>query len=331
MNGDPMSSLDRFRVTVLASPLLRYMSVPGLRGKGILLRSVLPAILPSRPASFRLVRPGGTTVRLQYRDVLGIAALAYGGFEDAECRLMLELALPGSVAMDVGANVGIHAIPLASRLAPGRLIAVEPLQQNAERLLANALLNDIDNIDLHVVSAGPSPGTVQIHLARDDAFASTGQVLRHWDGEQTASVEQTTLDALWETAGCPAVSLVKIDVEGEEAGVLLGAIRLLSQERPAILAEANTPEELGNVTRILDRYGYQRVPVEGFEPWNHLFLGRTAALSEDAASPGPVGTLPVEAPDAQIDHQVDHPAMREPAHPLNDGSGRRRTHRGRLV
>jgi FkbM family methyltransferase len=185
---------------------------------------------------------------------------------------MLELARPGSAAIDVGANVGIHAIPLASRLAPGKLIAVEPLQRNAERLLANAQLNGIVNIDLHVVAAGPSPGTVNLHLARDDAFASTAQVLRHWDGEQVAPVEQTTLDLLWETAGRPAISLVKIDVEGGEAGVLVGAVRLLSRDRPAILVEANTPDALSNVTRVLDGHGYHPAPGEGFESWNHLFL-----------------------------------------------------------
>jgi FkbM family methyltransferase len=200
---------------------------------------------------------------------------------------MLDLAIPGSVAIDVGANVGIHAIPLASKLAPGKLIAVEPLQRNAGRLLANALLNGIENLDLHVVAAGPSPGRVSLHLARDDAFASTAQVLRHWEGERVATVEQTTLDILWESTGRPAVSLVKIDVEGGEAGVLLGAARLLSRDRPAVVVEANSSEALDRVTRVLDGHGYHRVPSEGFEPWNHLFLAGAAASRGDAMTSVP--------------------------------------------
>ena len=267
-----MSGLDRLRL-VLARPFLRYLTRAGIsRGKGFIMRRVLPAILPQPPASFSLARPGGTTVQLHYGEVLGIAALVHGGFEDAECRRMLELAIPGTTAIDVGANVGIHTIPLARRLAPGTVIAIEPLEANAERLQANAALNALANVDLHVVAAGSSLGLVDLHLANDGAFVSTGHVVEHRAAGSLITVSQTTLDGLWESAGHPAVSLIKIDVEGEEVGVMLGAEELLSKARPAIVAEASTPEALNDVSLALARHGYRRVAAEGFEPWNHLFL-----------------------------------------------------------
>ncbi|MEX0631020.1 MAG: FkbM family methyltransferase [Chloroflexota bacterium] len=272
-----MRKVDYIRL-ILARPLLAYQSTAGItRGKGFIQRSILPRILPQPPASFILVRPGGTRIRLQYRELLGIAALVSGRFEDAECRRMLELAVPGSVAFDVGANVGIHTVPLASRMAPGKVIAVEPLPQNAERLRANAALNAILNIDIHVVAAGEKTGKVNLHLANDAAYGSTGQIAEHREIGSAIAVEQSTLDALWEAAGRPRVSLIKIDVEGEESGVLLGASRLLSHERPAIVAEANTPRALTELSQTLARYGYQKAPAPGFEEWNHLFLPRLEA------------------------------------------------------
>jgi FkbM family methyltransferase len=292
VDRDPLKGLDRVRL-LLARPFLHYLSGTGIsRGKGFITRRILPGILPQPPTSFSLVRPGGTRIRLLYGEVLGIAALVHGGFEDAECRRMLELAMPGTVAIDAGANVGIHTIPLASRLAPGMVIAVEPLQGNAERLLANASLNAIVNIDLHVVAAGSSPGLVNLHLASDGAFVSTGQVVEHRAVGSAVKVEQTTLDVLWETAGRPAVSLIKVDVEGEETGVMLGAKRLLSQERPAIVAEASTPEALSKFSLTLAPHGYRRVPAEGFQPWNHLFLaGLDRNEGENAETLAPGATL----------------------------------------
>jgi FkbM family methyltransferase len=172
------------------------------------------------------------------------------------------------------------------------VIAVEPLQGNAERLLANASLNAIVNIDLHVVAAGSSPGLVNLHLASDGAFVSTGQVVEHRAVGSAVKVEQTTLDVLWETAGRPAVSLIKVDVEGEETGVMLGAKRLLSQERPAIVAEASTPEALSKFSLTLAPHGYRRVPAEGFQPWNHLFLaGLDRNEGENAETLAPGATL----------------------------------------
>ena len=275
-----MTRLNRIRLA-LARPLLWYLSAVGTtRGKGFIKRRVLPAILPQPPASFIVHRPGGTKVRLHYREILGIAALVSGGFEDAECQRMLELALPGTFAIDVGANIGIHAIPLAARLAPGRLIAIEPVGANARRLLANASLNALENIDLHVIAAGSNAGRIHLHLARDAAFTSAGQVVESRDVASSIEVELMQLDTLWEGAGQPLVSLIKIDVEGYEAAVIRGAARLLSKERPAIVAEANTAMALRELECTLGEYGYVRSPAEGFEPWNHLFLPRLSDLAK---------------------------------------------------
>ena len=52
-------------------------------------------------------------------------------------------------------------------------------------------------------------------------------------GEETVSA--VTLDAWWQFEGEPAIDLIKIDVNGDEANVLAGAAELLEKESPVIL------------------------------------------------------------------------------------------------
>jgi FkbM family methyltransferase len=270
---EPTALSGRARVRLaLARPVIAYLATSPLpRGKGLLTRRLLRPLLPAAPVSFDLVRPGGSRVRVRYTEVIGISALITGGFEDAECKLMLELAPPGSWAIDVGANVGVHAIPLAMRVRPGRVIGVEALHGNVERLRANAQLNDLDNIDIHEVAAGAHSGFVGLNLANDPAYGSTDNVAEHRGTGLVAQVRQTTLDDLWKNAGCPRMSVLKIDVEGSEVDVIRGAEHLLSAQRPAILAEANTPVARSRLEEALSPFGYMRSPAAVL-PWNHLFV-----------------------------------------------------------
>lgn len=263
--------LTRARIAI-AMPLVAYLRASPLsRGKGFLTRHALRPLLPPPPASIELVRPGGTRIGLGYREVIGMSALTYGGFEDDECRLMLSLAHQGSWVIDVGANIGIHTIPIAKQIAPGRVIAVEPLPSNVERLKQNMRRNQVENVEIMVIAAGADIGVVELHLADDMAYASTELVVDKHATGQTLRVEQTTLDRLWGAAGEPHISVVKLDVEGSELAVIQGASRILDTERPSIVAEAQDLHALRGLEEALSRHRYRRRPVERLRTWNHLF------------------------------------------------------------
>jgi FkbM family methyltransferase len=243
---------------------------PTLRGRGFVFRQVLRRILPPSPESFVLRRPGGSRVTLQYREVLGLSAFVSRGFEDAECRLLAGLTNRDSTAIDVGANVGIHAIPMAMASPFGRVLAIEPAPSNAQRLRLNVEANSIKNIDVLEVAVGDEVGVVTLHLADDPAYASTNGVMEGHREVGQLAVEQTTLDLIWEMSGHPHVAVVKIDVEGGELSVLNGARALLAAEHPEILVEA-TETRIGAVGSLLADFGYRPQQIDGFLPWNHLF------------------------------------------------------------
>jgi methyltransferase FkbM-like protein len=80
------------------------------------------------------------------------------------------------------------------------------------------------------------------------------------------------IDRVWDDIGRPAVSIVKIDVEGAEASVIRGARAMITATHPTLLVEANDEARLASLRTELEPLGYRRSARPGFHPWNHLFV-----------------------------------------------------------
>ena len=263
----------------LAAPVRVYLRrFPFPRGKGLLLRSLILPILP-REGRFDVRLPGGAILPFGYRERLGQGFLLRGEFESSELLSAIEAARPGTVAVDVGANVGLFTLALATRVGlKGCVIAIDPLEENVARIEAGASLNRLGNVRTACCAAGSSePGTMQLYLAADSAFTSSEKPKEGGTGVGTRTVAQRTLDSLWRSNGSPLVTFVKIDVEGAEFSVLQGARDLLSICAPVLLVEANTSERLDSIRKLLGVHGYVLRRPTGFEPWNFLFVKAGAA------------------------------------------------------
>jgi FkbM family methyltransferase len=258
----------------IAGPIRSYVRrFPINRGKGLLIRRILIPILPAKPAVFEAVLPGGGRVHLQPRETLGFATLLNGGFETAEISCAIELAKAGTTAFDVGANVGMYSVALGRAVGPdGQVISVEPDTDNVSRLRENLALNSITNVRVVEAAAGEDDQMVELRLADDRAYNSVVQIEAGHSVVDTATVPSVRLDQVWEDLGCPAVSFLKIDVEGAEALVLRGARAMMRAAYPAVLVEANHEANLALLRSELEPLGYRRSSREGFHRWNHLFL-----------------------------------------------------------
>lgn len=183
------------------------------------------------------------------------------------------MALPVREAGHVGANVGLFTLPLAKAVRPGgKVLAIEPLSPTVERLRENLALNQAGNVDICTKAAGDAEGQITLLLSTDPAFHSTVTVAEGLSTQLHVTVPIARVDRIWEEAGSPAVSVMKVDVEGAELAVLQGSEMVLERWRPALLLEATTDERLRDLTAVLSRYGYVRRQPKGFMPWNHLFV-----------------------------------------------------------
>jgi FkbM family methyltransferase len=211
-----------------------------------------------------------------YTEDLGLVALLGRGFELAETEWLVTHARAGTWAIDVGANVDMFTVPLAT--AGARVLAYEPAPENARRLEENLRRNRLKARVRQVALSPTRVGTLILRLAVDPMFHSTTQVAEKRGTGEEIEVEATTLDVEWKACGFPEVSVVKVDVEGGEAAVLRGAHELLARCHPALLLEAAEPERLGTLEAILDPLGYRVTQPAGFARTNFaLIAGERAA------------------------------------------------------
>jgi FkbM family methyltransferase len=254
-----------------AAAARRYVvDFPVARGKGVVLRRIAPK-LPVEDREFDAAVPGGGIVVLRWDEVVGRHVLRHGSFEPAELEAARACLRPGDVAVDVGANVGLVAVPLALAVAPGgRILAIEPLPENVGRLEQNVRRNELENVTIVGAAAGADDGEIVLNVAADSAFSSVGTVTKY-RAAGALRVPCRRLDSLWAELGRPHVALVKIDVEGAELDVLDGATELLRASRPVLLVEADPGLAAEALAAHLTDAGYVRATPPGFGRENHLF------------------------------------------------------------
>ncbi len=173
---------------------------------------------------------------------LGRASAGYdlGVSEMAVQEFLVGALRPAGVLYDVGANIGFFSL-LGARLVgdQGRVIAFEPVPENADAVRRNAALNGFENVFVRDVAVGRACGAVDLVLTRHPGGATLASVGEPPDARGIVRVVAKSIDALMEREDFPAPSVVKIDVEGAEMEVLLGMERTARRVRPAIVCEVD--------------------------------------------------------------------------------------------
>jgi FkbM family methyltransferase len=140
----------------------------------------------------------------------------------------------GTVYVDVGANVGHHALFMARRAS--QVVAFEPSASARERFNTNVRLNGIANITLFPVALGDADGEAELGSGFE---ANSGSRSLCWtlDRKQDETVTVRRGDTLFFQEQLPRMTILKLDVEGYEKRVLNGLRNTLRRDRPVILIE----------------------------------------------------------------------------------------------
>lgn len=206
--------------------------------------------------------------------------------------LGMDLISPGSRVIDVGANVGIYALPWAAVNADVTVDCFEPNPSVRSRLARNVALNRLGGrIRLHTEALSDRAGTATLYGSDDMSSLNKGV----YSGTQAAPIEVplARLDDILGLEG-PPVSLMKVDVQGHELEVLQGAEAVITHHRPVIILEheddlylsaAEANRRKTDLAKLLSRLRYETLYISRWGPdllavadWSQRLNGDLLAL-----------------------------------------------------
>lgn len=158
-------------------------------------------------------------------------------YEPQVFSLLKQTVHPGSIVLDVGANVGVVAMFMARWSGPGGHVhAFEPNPTSRQVLVEHLRLNRLSSmVTVCPLALSDAEGMTTFYAAETSGKSSLSETNIGLDARQI-QVPVTTIDAYCRSLNIKP-SLIKIDVEGFEFSVLNGARNALRDFHPSILVE----------------------------------------------------------------------------------------------
>ena len=241
---------------------------------------------PKRPVAFVLTSTDHGSMLVNRHDYrltpgggygVGYQLLETSSFDADEVGFVLQLLESrrrhfgdGLIAIDCGANVGVHTIEWARFMHGwGDVLAFEAQERIFYALAGNLTLNNCFNARAIWAAVGASNGGMRVpvpdylvpssfgslELRKSATTEFIGQDLDYSDAA-TQNVQMFAIDAL----NLARLDLMKIDIEGMEMEALHGARESIARLRPHLLIEkikSNEAELIGFVTEL----GYKVFPI----------------------------------------------------------------------
>lgn len=150
------------------------------------------------------------------------------------CEKFLE---PGDIAVDAGASIGFHTCLMSKLVGPtGLVLAFEPQEESFKLLQKHVYaVNQLNNVGCVKAALWKEPNEhLMLWNVEDLGYSSFH---RYASAVSSEEVEGVTLDFALEGVGHPR--LIKIDCEGTEPEVVLGALNVLERGVDAVIMELN--------------------------------------------------------------------------------------------
>lgn len=243
---------------------------------------------PERPLAFILASTDHGTMILnrfdEYKGSRGLFGAGYqllarASYEPKEVALMLHLLElrrkyhgDGILAVDCGANLGMHTVEWAKYMTDwGVVVAFEAQERIYYALAGNIAINNCFNARAINAAVSNRSGWMKIpqpnylanasfgslELKKIDRTEFIGQAIDYSE-DRMANVPMVHLNSF----NFPRLDFLKIDVEGMELEVIEGAASCIGKHRPILHVEALKTEP-GALQARLENLGYSVFP-DGF-------------------------------------------------------------------
>jgi len=224
----------------------------------------------------------GLTVRQYigpYGPFLFLAEFTFSNFKDwgraqnKGFRFCVEACRGKTCVVDIGAHIGLVAMPVASVLAEhGHLYAFEPAAANARVLRRHLALNCLDKVEVMEAVVGEGKETEAEFYESKGPHGQNSIVLKKKPALLDEFVKTRrpliSIDAFCARRGLRP-EVIKIDAEGAEIGILRGAETTLRTCRPTVILSVHpreielAGEDLKSLWLVLDNLDYEIREIDG--------------------------------------------------------------------
>lgn len=189
------------------------------------------------------------------------------------------------MVFDIGSNIGILSA-IYSRLTGnnGKVYSFEPVNETFLRLKENLALNRCDNVMPIKIALSDNSGSSEMQIFDESlsGLNSLAKLKYPTYNSNNVTVKTETLDNICAQLGITDIDFLKIDVEGFEKEVLVGASALLKNNQIKFIqfeisdvplsSSGKTPEEVVNV---LKKYNYL---IFSFDAMTNKFNGPLSTI-----------------------------------------------------
>jgi len=176
----------------------------------------------------------------------------------------------GKVIYDIGTHIGFHALVFADRVGPaGRVYSFEPHPLHRERIEQNLSGNAelASRVTLLPVAVSDGAGTLTFHCASTvETGESSGSFIEgasttyprsaYGENYRPVDVASVRIDDVVAERRCAPPDLLKIDVEGAEGLVVVGALTTIRTYKPLLLIEVHSSVNMLQLATALLPLGY---------------------------------------------------------------------------
>jgi FkbM family methyltransferase len=229
-------------------------------------------------------RIDGINYELDLREAIDYAMYLEGSREPDTSRALKMLCKPGHTVFDIGANVGSHALPMASFVGEeGKVYAFEPVPWALNRMKRNLALNNFNNLIVEAIALSDVNEEVEMKFRASFKIGSNSGVGKEgkideswWDECEQVKVRMETLDSYVASHHISRIDLIKLDVDGFEGKVIRGARETLKRFGPKIIMEVAPAwtemrgDQIKDILQELKQLGYGFYRETDFEPIRNL-------------------------------------------------------------
>lgn len=200
---------------------------------------------------------------------VGRSLQKYGEFSESEVQVFRDLLKQGDVVLDIGANIGCHAVAF-SRLvgSTGVVHAFEPERTNFNTLCGNVALNNLKNVFCYQKAVGSQTGFISVPELDHNKTVNYGGL--NLETDYSAGLHYDVPLATIDSLNLPRVNFIKIDVEGMEKFTLEGGTEVISSQKPFLYVEDDREDKREALVAYIKSIGYKiyRHAAPLYSPYN---------------------------------------------------------------